>query len=72
MTKETFLEHPVQVIKETAPPAPTGHLLHKATIPRLGDIAGLPNTQKQTQNGSQNWEKNMTQMKKQDKSPEKS
>ena len=41
---------------EKVPLSPTGHLLHKATIPRQGDIADLPNTQKQIQRGSQNEE----------------
>ena len=43
-TQGTLLEHPVQVIKKTAPLGPTEHLLHKASLPRLGDIADLPNT----------------------------
>ena len=34
---------------EAVPLDPTGHLLHKATLPIPGDIAALPNTQKQTQ-----------------------
>ena len=29
---------------EAVPLDPTGHLLHKATLPRTGDIAALPNT----------------------------
>ena len=33
---------------------PTGHLLHKATSPRLGDITKLPNTQKVKQRIRQN------------------
>ena len=52
----TSLEHPAQVIKETLSLGSTGHLLHKAILPRLGDIEELPNTQKQTQRGSQNGE----------------
>ena len=32
----------------------TGHLLHKATTPRPGDITDLPNTHKQIQGGSHN------------------
>ena len=40
---------------EKVPLSPTGHLLHKATIPRQGDIADLPNTQKQIPRGSQTW-----------------
>lgn len=42
-----------------APLGPTGHLLHKATLPKLGDVAHLPNTQKQTEGGGQNEEPNM-------------
>ena len=34
----------------------TAHLLHKATLSRPGDIAYLPNTQKQTQRVRQNEE----------------
>ena len=37
-----------------APANPTGHLLHEATPPRLGEAAALPLTQMQTQGGSQN------------------
>ena len=33
-----------------------GHLLHMATLPSLGDVAALPNTEKQTPEGSQNEE----------------
>lgn len=39
----TPLEHLAQVTKETSPPGLTGHLLHKATLPRVRDIADLPN-----------------------------
>ena len=39
------------MIRETASLDPTGQLLYKATLPKLGVIANLPNTQKQTQNG---------------------
>ena len=52
-TKGTFLEHLPQVIRENVPLRPTRHLLHKATIPRLGGIADPSNTQKQIQRGSQ-------------------
>ena len=48
----TFQEHPAQVIKEFASLGPTGHLLYKATLTRLGDIEDLLNLQKQR--GSQN------------------
>ena len=49
-----YLEHLAQVTKETVSLGLTGHLLHKATLPRLGETADLPNAQKQTQRGSQN------------------
>ena len=32
------------VVKETVALGPTGHLLHKATLPRLAVITDLPNT----------------------------
>ena len=35
-TQRTFQEDPAQVIKEIVPLGPTGHLLHKAIIQRLG------------------------------------
>ena len=54
--KGTPLEHPAKVTKEIVPLGPTGHILYKASQPRLGDIADLPNTQKQTQGSSQNEE----------------
>ena len=38
------LKRPAQVIRETAPLGPTGHLLHKATLPRLELTVDLPNT----------------------------
>ena len=38
------MDLPTLVTKEAAPLCPTGHLLHKATLPRPGDIAALPNT----------------------------
>ena len=57
------------MIKETQPLGPTGHLLHKATLPKLGVIADLPNTQKQTQRGSKNGETDRPQMKEQENSP---
>ena len=56
--RRTFLDHPAQIIKKLVPQGPTGHLLHKVTLTRLGDTAALTNTQKQTQRGSQNEEIN--------------
>ena len=37
------LHHPAEMIKEPVPLGPTGHLPHKATLPKLRDIADLPN-----------------------------
>ena len=56
---------------ETVPLGPKRHLLHKATLPRLGGIAALPNTYKQTQTGSQNEKRSMSNMKEQNKTLEK-
>lgn len=68
VTQRMLLERPTQVIQETAPLGPTGHLLPKATLPRLGDVTALPNMQKQTQRDSQNGEnRNVCQMKGQEK-----
>ena len=44
------------MIKETVPQGPTGYLLHKTTLPRMGDIEDLPNTNKDTWKVSQNEE----------------
>ena len=38
-TQVTLLEQPAQVVGETVP----RHLLHEATLPRLGEEADLPN-----------------------------
>ena len=46
-TQETLLERSAQVLKVNETLGPTGHLLHKATLQRLGVIEDLPNTQKQ-------------------------
>ena len=56
---KSLLNYPAPVIQEVLPLSPTGHLLHKATLPRLEVIADLPNTKyigekKETQRGSQN------------------
>ena len=37
------MKHPVQVTRETEILGPQGHLLHKATLPTLADVADLPN-----------------------------
>lgn len=55
-TQGALLEHPAQVTKETAPLGTMRHLLCRATQPRLGGLADLPNLQKQTQRDSQNKE----------------
>ena len=66
------LEQPAEVTREAAPLGSTGHLLHKAILTKLGDIAALPNTYAQTCGGSPNGTKrNMSQIKEQEKSPEK-
>ena len=38
------------------PLSPIGHLLHKTVLPRLGNVVGLCNTQKQLETGNQNGE----------------
>lgn len=43
-TKGIFLEHQVQMVKETVPLGPTGDLLHKVIQPGLVDVADTPNT----------------------------
>ena len=59
--------------REAVPLGSTGHLLHRATLPRPGDLAVLPSTWKQTQGVSKNekTKKSMSQRKEQDKIPEK-
>ena len=37
-----------QMTRQAVPVGPTGHLLHKATLPIPGDVAAVPKTQKQT------------------------
>ena len=44
-----ILKHPTQVIRKTVPRGPTGHLIHIATLPSLGVIADLPNTETNTE-----------------------
>ena len=64
------LECPDQVTGEAVPLNPSEHLLHVATSQNPGDIAALPNTQKQTQGGCQNEEtKKLVLMKEQNKTP---
>ena len=56
----------------TALPGPTGNLLHKATLSRLGDITNISDKSKQTQRVSQNDEiKEYSPNEKQSKTPEK-
>lgn len=51
---------------------PTRHLWHKATVPTLGDIANVPNTQKKYREAAKmETQRNRPQMKKQEKSLEK-
>lgn len=38
----THLEYLFQVTRASESMSSTGHLLHKATVPRLGDIITLP------------------------------
>lgn len=52
------------------PPGPAGCLLQKATRPKPGDVAALPDTQKRTQGGSQK-EETTSQTKERDNAPEK-
>lgn len=40
-TQWTHLEHPAQATRETVPLDPTGHLLHKVTLPGMEAIAAL-------------------------------
>lgn len=42
--QETLLEHVAQVIRETAQLSITEHLLYIAMLPRLEEVAELPNT----------------------------
>ena len=56
-TLREHLKDPAWVIREAVPLDPVGHLLHYATLPRQGVIAALPNTQKPTQGGYQNGDK---------------
>lgn len=55
-----------QVMRETRP---LGHLLHKVTLLRPGEVADLPKTQTQTNGVSKNKETNRSQMKERDKKP---
>ena len=57
---------------ETVPLGPTEHLLQKATLPRLGGEAALSNMQKQyREGGKMRRQRNMPQMKEQNKTLEK-
>ena len=48
------MQHLAQKIKDTASLDPTGHLLHKAILPRVGVIENVTTTLKQTERGTQN------------------
>lgn len=50
------LEHLALGIQGTAPPGHTGHILHKAMLSRLGDVADIPNTYRQAQRNRHNKE----------------
>ena len=65
------MEYPTQVINETLPLGLTEHLLHKTTLPRLGDIADLTNTQKQKEAAKIGRQGYVCQMKEQEIIPEK-
>lgn len=42
-TQGSLLEDSERVIRKTVPLSLSKHLLHKTTLPRLGDTADLPN-----------------------------
>lgn len=65
-TQGTVLEHLEQVARENCQ-GPTGHLLPKATLPRLGDIADLPNNTNKYRAAGNNKETSVSQMKEQEK-----
>ena len=65
------MEHLTNVTRKTVPVNLTGHLLHTATLPRLGEVAAVANTQKQTQGTNMRRQKKMSQVKEQNKTPEK-
>ena len=55
-TQGTPQEHLAQVTRDIVPLGHTGKLLYEAILPRTGDVAGLPSTQKQALRGSPNEE----------------
>ena len=69
-THGTFLEHPAQVIKETAPLNPTGHPLPKATPLRLGATEDPSNIYKRKEAAKMRRQRNVPQVREQDKSIE--
>lgn len=54
-------------MRETVPLGSMEHLLHKNMLPRRGDMAGLPNIEKQTQRAKTRRQRNKFWMKEQDK-----
>ncbi|KAF6104159.1 hypothetical protein HJG60_011177 [Phyllostomus discolor] len=71
-TQEILLDHLAQVVMDIVPLGPTGHLLNKATLPRLGDITiYLIHRNKHKEVAKMERQRNMPQIKKQEKSPEK-
>ena len=66
------LEHLAWVTREAVPLGPTGHLLYKTTLPRLGNIADLPNIiNKHREAAKMMRQRNMSQMKEQNRTSEK-
>ena len=66
------LQCPVWVIGEAVPSNPTEHLLHTGTLPRQRDIAALPvHRNKHREAAKMRTQRNMPQMKEQNKTPEK-
>lgn len=64
-TQGAPLEHPAQMNRDTAPSDAMGHLLHKATLPSLGDVLDLSNTYKHREKVKKRGQKNTSQMKEQ-------
>ena len=51
------MEGPPRLNRDAVLLDPTGHLLHQAMEPNLGDVAAPPNKEKQPQKGRQNQER---------------
>lgn len=65
-TQKTFLKYLGWVIRQNVLLRSTGHIVHKTTISRMGDIVDIPNKQKNKyqQAVKMGRERNMHQMKK--------